>query len=202
MNYTELSLNRLREVSIEAAWKIKQIENIDLIVYVAKAGFPIAIYMNEVLQCGIIGIDAKRKGNGIKSVLGAIVSYMPRFIRDILITIEIKSNVHKQDTERNICFHESVDRISRSNVKSILIVDDSVDTGNSIRAVVEAVKEVFPRADTKIYSLNVWEQSKALVSVDYMTYVDTVIRAPMSKDSREYKNFCKLYDRETKDGYI
>ena len=77
MKYTELSLRELREISIAEAKKIKEQYPVDLIVYVAKAGFPIALYMNEVFNVKLLGIGAQRKGNSLKSKLGPLVAYCP-----------------------------------------------------------------------------------------------------------------------------
>ena len=202
MNYTELSLEKLKEISIEAAEKIASERKIDLMVYIAKAGFPIAFYMNEVFQCQLLGIGAQRKGNKIKQLLAPVISFMPRFVRDMLISVELKSKVHKKDIERHVEFHESVKKIDPKLIDTILVVDDSVDTGHSMVEVVKKVKEKFTGTEVVSYSLNVWKQSEELFKTDYLSYIDTVIRAPMSKDSKEYKTFCNMYEKESKNGYV
>lgn len=202
MNYTELSLKELRKISLIEAKKIAEEYPTDLIVYVARAGLLIAFYMNEFFGVDLLGIGAQRKGNSLKSKLGPLVRYFPRFVRDLLITIELKTKVHKRDVRRNIAFHKSIERLEIDKYKKILIVDDSVDTGNSMRLVYEAVKEKFPNTDVKTYSLNVWEDSKQVFKIDYCSYENTVIRAPMSKDSKEYDEFCRLYEEISENGYI
>lgn len=202
MKYTELSLRELREISIAEAKKIKEQYPVDLIVYVAKAGFPIALYMNEVFNVKLLGIGAQRKGNFLKSKLGPLVAYCPRFVRDILITIELKTKVHKRDTERNIEFHNSIESLEIDNYKKIIIVDDSVDTGNSMKLVYEAIRDRFVDAEVRTYALNVWGESKIVFQTDYCSYENTVIRAPMSKDSKEYNKFVDMYNMETKNGSL
>lgn len=64
MKYTDLSLKELRKISIDEAIKIRNDYPVDLIIYVAKAGFPIAIYMNEVFRAELLGINAQRKWCG------------------------------------------------------------------------------------------------------------------------------------------
>ena len=135
MNYTELSLEELRKISINAAEKIAEKEKIDLIIYVAKAGFPIALYMNEVFQVQLLGIRAQRKGNTIKNFVGPVLAHMPRLVRDILISIELKSKVHRVDVGRKVEFHAGINNLDIDSFNNILIVDDSVDTGNSAIAV-------------------------------------------------------------------
>ncbi len=202
MKYIELSLKKLREVSVDAAKVIKKDVNIDLIIYVARAGLPIAVYMNEVIDVSLLGIGAQRKGNKLKSVLGPVVAYLPRFVRDLVITFEIKSKVHMKDAERFVEFHKSIENLNCNDYQNILIVDDSVDTGNSMKLVYEKVKSKFPKANLVTYSLNVWNQSRSVFDTDYCSYEETVIKAPMSKDSKEYKKFCEMYEIETKKGYV
>lgn len=194
MNYIELSLKELRKISLAEATKIKEEYPVDLIIYVARAGLPIAMYMNEVFAVELLGIGAHRKGNALKSKLGPVVRYCPRFVRDLLITIELKTKVHKRNIERNIEFHNSIETLDTEKYQQILIVDDSVDTGNSMKLVYRAVREKFVNADIRTYSLNVWDDSKQVFMTDYCSYENTVIRAPMSKDSKEYKEFIAMYE--------
>lgn len=193
MNYTELSLETLRKVSIEAAKRIRKEHDIDLIVYVARAGLPIALYMNEVFDVQLLGIETQRKGNRLKTILGPLVSYMPRFVRNGLITIELKSKVHTANKNRNVGFCKSIEEIDTKKYKTILIADDSVDSGYSMKCVSHEVQKRFPQAAIVSYSLNVWDKSEGVFQIDFFSYRNTVIKAPMSKDSKEYKKFCKLY---------
>ena len=202
MKYIELSLKNLREESIKMANQIRLSNQIDLIVYVARAGLPIAVYMNEVFQVPLLGIGAQRKGNGLKSVVGPIISCLPRFIRYILISFELKSKIHKKDSDRNVEFHKFIKDINKNQYKNILLVDDSVDTGHSMKKCVDLITKEFPNSKIISYSLNVWTQSMELFSTDYYSYLDTIIKAPMSKDSKEYKTFCEMYENVTQNGYI
>lgn len=202
MKYIDVSLKKLRKISLEEAQIIKNQENVDLLIYVARAGLPIAVYMNEVFKKPLLGIGAQRKGNGLKSKLGPLFAHIPSFVRNILITIEMKSKVHKKDVERHVSFHPSLKDIDISQCKTILICEDSIDTGHSMKAVYQEVKRVFPKAKILTYALNVWKQSEELFLSDYHTYEDTVIRAPMSKDSKEYRAFLAMYDKETQNEYL
>lgn len=202
MNYTELTLENLKEISCDAAEEISKETSIDLIVYVAKAGFPIAEYMNQVFKVDILGIGAQRKGNFLKEKLGPLLVHCPRFIRDMLITIELKTKVHKRDSERNINFHLSINDMNTQSYENILIVDDSVDTGNSMKMVYNEVIKTFPHANIYSYSLNVWKTSREVFDTNYCTYENTVIKAPMSKDSNEYNEFISMYNKMTMNGYL
>ncbi len=198
MNYTELSLEKLREISIEVAKMIKSKREVDLIIYVAKAGFAIAYYMNEIFNVKLLGVAAHRKGNNFKAKMASLLAFLPRCFKDFLRVIELKSRLHNKCTERYVQFFSSIKSIDTSNYKNILIVDDSVDTGHSMKSVYEITAKTFINASIVTYSLNVWEQSKVCFHTDYYSFVDTVIRTPMSKDSREYCDFINLYDSEAR----
>lgn len=76
------------------------------------------------------------------------------------------------------------------SVSKILIVDDSVDTGYSIKFVRKKLEETFVNVkDIRVAALNVWTKSFSVVNTDYYLWKDTIIVTPMSKDSKEYKIF-------------
>ncbi len=196
MNYTELSLEKLRGISIEVAKTIKSKQEVDLIIYVAKAGFAIAYYMNEIFNVKLLGVAAHRKGNNFKAKVASLLAFLPRRFKDFLRVIELKSKLHNKCTERYVQFFSSIKSMNTSSYRNILIVDDSVDTGHSMKSVYEITTQTFTNASITTYSLNVWEQSKTCFHTDYNSFEDTVIRTPMSKDSREYGAFINLYDSE------
>lgn len=202
MDCIELSINDIRTQCSAWAEEIKKEFQPQLLIYVAKAGYLIAEAMNEVFRADILGIDATRKGNRLKEKLGKVFTHIPRFIHKWLIAVELKSNIHGKDTNREVCFHDKLNTIDKNKMKHILVVDDSVDTGYSLKSVLAEVSKFFPEAKTKTASLNVWEKSRAVATTDYWLYSDTIIKAPMSKDSKEYKKFIELYDSATQNGTL
>ena len=57
----------------------------------------------------------------------------------------------------------------------------------------QMVQQYFPQAEIKIFVLNEMLSQKPIIKADYHLYQDTMIRSPMSKDSREYYKFLQLY---------
>ena len=202
MNYIELSIKDLEKECAEWAKEIKKMFCPDLIVYVAKAGYLIARPMKDVFAAPLVGISATREGNKLKEVVGPIVSLLPNFVRNFLISMELKSDTHGKNTERRISFHKGFEKVKKSHPQKILVIDDSVDTGHSMKQVVDAIKDVFNDAEIRVAGLNVWDKSRTVIDTNYALYENTVIKAPMSKDSKEYKEFLKIYNEETGGGSL
>lgn len=202
MKYIELSRKDIEKQCKDWANEIKKSYQPDLIVYVAKAGYLIGREMKDVFNVPLVGISATREGNALKEVVGPIVSRMPNFVRNILISLELKSDTHSKNTERQIHFHEGLDKLKSSNIQNILVVDDSVDTGHSMKQVVDAIHSLFGDVEIKIAGLNVWDKSRSIIDSDFALYKNTVIKSPMSKDSKEYKDFMRIYNSETNNGTL
>lgn len=202
MKYIELSRKDIEEQCKDWAKEIQKSYQPDLIVYVAKAGYLIGREMKYVFNVPLVGISATREGNALKEVVGPIVSRMPNFVRNILISLELKSDTHSKNTERQIHFHEGLEKLKSSNIQSILVVDDSVDTGHSMKQVVDAIHSLFGDVEIKIAGLNVWDKSRSIIDSDFALYKNTVIKTPMSKDSKEYKDFMQIYNSETNNGTL
>lgn len=194
MNYIRLSIKDLKFLSRNWAKEVDQKYHPDIVVYVAKAGFLIAYQFAEVMNVPLIGIvTVREKGNKLKKFIAPIIRKMPDFICNILIIIELKSGIHSKNNKRASRFIDDVKICDISTIKKILIIDDSFDTGASIISVKELVNKKFNNADIRIAALNVWEKSKKIVNVDFALYENSIIKAPMSKDSKEYGNFIKEY---------
>lgn len=197
MKYTELSRKDIENDCFKWAMDIKKSYQPDLIIYVAKAGYLIGREMNRVFDVPLVGISASREGNGLKEIFGPIVSVMPNFIRNFLISVELKSDTHSKNTERKIHMHKGLEMLDKEKFHHILIVDDSVDTGHSMKQVVNVISSMFVNAEIKTAGLNVWDKSKSIINTDFALFKNTVIKTPMSKDSKEYKDFMKIYNKET-----
>lgn len=202
MNYIELSIKDLEKKCTDWAVEIASQYQPDLLIYVAKAGYLVAKPMQEIYKVPLVGISATREGNSLKEFVGPLVSHLPNFIRNLLISVELKSGTHQKNTERRIKYHEGLKAVKMQRIGKILIIDDSVDTGYSMRQVANSIRSIFPSADVKIAALNVWDKSESVIHTDYALYRNTIIKAPMSKDSVEYKKFVDIYEKETNNGYL
>lgn len=196
MEHLELTRKILEEQCSTWANNIKEVYQPDLIIYIARGGYLIGKQMKEAFQVPMIGVSTVRDGNSIKEKIGPVVAMFPNCIRNLLISIEVKSNKHAKNTERKVRFLKGVEDVKDKNIQKILVAEDSVDTGNSLQQAIKTIRTVFPDAEIKVASLNVWDKSKNIAHVDYALYENTIIKSPMSKDSKEYKEFREIYRRE------
>ena len=188
MQHLELSRKALEEQCSTWANNIKEVYQPDLIIYIARGGYLIGKQMKEVFQVPMIGVSTVRDGNSLKEKIGPVIAMFPNCIRNLLISIEVKSNKHAKNTERKVRFLKGVEDVKNKDIQKILVAEDSVDTGNSLQ---QAIK-----TEIKVASLNVWDKSKSIAHVDYALYENTIIKSPMSKDSKEYKKFRETYRKE------
>jgi hypoxanthine phosphoribosyltransferase len=197
MNCVELSIKSLEEHCNNWAITIGKTVKPDAVVYIAKAGYLIGKIFSLYFNCPLYGINTERFGNQKKAFLAPIFKYCPQKLRNYLIWLELKTNIHNHNSKREIIFlDEPCFYIKKGDV---LVVDDSVDTGNSLKSVVDVIQNKNPNFVIHTAGLNVWDKSESLIHTDFALYRNTIIKSPMSKDSKEYKDFLSIYNASRKD---
>lgn len=203
MKYLELSTEELNIRCKEWAKCICKEFRPDLIIYIARAGYIFAKPMAEILDTPLLGIGAVRSGNSIKEIVCPIFAYLPSCFRKLIAKVEIKSGVHKKKTEREVVFHQRINDIDCSKFGKILIVDDAVDTGYSMKKVVEMSKEKFRNAEIRTACFNMsCDKDDCIMKIDYVKLNGYSVKTPFSKDSKEYSRTKKQYYKETNNEYI
>lgn len=196
MDFVELSIESLENLCKDWASEVKKEFNADLVIYIAKGGYLVAKPFSDIFNVPLVGVKAERKGNKVKDLIMPLIVKLPNFVLNILRKIELKTNIHDKYTERNIVLFEELNSIDKNSIKNILIVDDSVDTGYTMKLVVDKINEVFEDVNVKTAAINVWKKSGNIIKTNFYLYEDTIIRTPMSKDSKEYKRFLEIYIKE------
>lgn len=194
MRCIELSIEKLEEQSKLLAKKIKSDFRPDVVVYIARGGYLIGKSVSDYLHVPLVAVGTERQANGLKEMVAPILALLPRGLCDWLRSLELKSNVHERESKREVKFLDDVGNLKAKAIRNIVIVDDSVDTGNSVLAVKQLINKEFPLANVKIAAINVWSQSEKLIATDFYIYQNAMMRTPMSKDSREYRKFVKMYE--------
>ena len=193
----ELDINDVCDMSLKLAQKVQ--EKPDLVVFVAKGAYLIGITVAEHFQVPVMEVEAVRSGNSLKKLLKPMLVVLPAGLKLWLRKKEINSGTHTHNTERHVSI-SNPSKVENDKVHNILLVDDSVDTGNTILAVKKALQKEFSQANIITASLVVFEASKDLVNIDYTMYEDTIFSAPWSNDSIYKKEYMVQYSKMKSEG--
>lgn len=194
MNYVELSSKDVENKTSELYNKILSTDyKFDLVIFIAKGSYTIGKKLSELGNCPLLEIKATRKGNKLKKIVCPFLKLIPKKIKMYLRNKEVKSNIHEKNIERNVIYN--VEKWSKyKECKNIILVDDSVDTGYSIKACKEEIERFFPNSNIKVAAFNYFEKSENIIKVDYSIYKEMMMNGPWSNDSKYHKEFLKEYD--------
>lgn len=174
----------------------KSFDNI-LVLGIAEGGLPIAqiVYdtlnehLNSSVSQGFIMVQRpstknKKKSETTQKFIKSIFSITPKFILNYLRIREHKklSKRSKSDLQREIKWNEEPN-FSRFDL--ILIVDDAVDSGASMKKTLDFVKEKVNNSTILKTVSVVVTQKKPVYMPDYFQFRDVLIRFPWSLDGRK-----------------
>ena len=74
-----------------------------------------------------------------------------------------------------------------------MLVDDSVDTGYSIKCAKEVIEKYFNKAEVRVAALNYFDKSEKIVVTNYYLYNEKMLLGPWSNDSSENKKYLQEY---------
>ncbi len=165
----------------------------EIIIYLETGGILVGKVVSEYFNKKLIGIKVQRNLGSLKKNVGFLLKIMPKFLKTFLRQLEIKLGVHKKMSNRKLTpINEKIEN------QKILIVDDAVDTGNSVLTLINYLKneKEIEEKNIKIASLNI-SDSNPIVSVDFAIYKNKIVSFPWSHDSKDYKKFLKFIDQKT-----
>ena len=181
-NFIELEIGDTNILAVELLKKIDDFD-FDTIVYISKSGYLIGDAIGSISNKNTLEIKSKRPGADKKhKYLPEIINKLPKDLIYYLKVYERKLSYYDTVGDRTLYYDEEKARALKP--KKILIFDDSIDTGHTI----EKVKQ-----EIKIITLNYFTDRNA-IKPDYFLYTDSVISAPWTIDSKEYKRFIKMYE--------
>lgn len=167
--------------------------NPDIVVYVERAGRLPGMLIAELLNKPAIGISASRTGSEFKDRFSAILRRLPRWAVNCLRYCEVRTRVHRHLAQRSIDIHGDL-----HEAKTILLVDDSVDTGYSINAIIVLLAQKgISRNMIRVAAITTasMRHLQPIIVPDYYIYQDEIVRFPWSVDSTEYPQFLDIYNR-------
>lgn len=199
MKYIELSISDLeKEIHKLNIKMVTDNYKPDRIVFISKGAYLIGQYLSDLNNVPLIECHAKRKGNTLKSKLSFIMKIFPQKIKVFLREKEVKKDVHSKCPERNVYTNLKLTKNDWNN-ESVLVVDDSVDTGNTLKQVKDYILNNTNVKEVKTLAINVFEDSNSIITLDYYNYVNTMINGPWSNDSKYNKEFLRQYEKALKE---
>ena len=191
-NFKDVDLYKLRNLSFALA---KKVEGCGVkpqhILYIERAGLFIAPEVSTYFGCPFSGIFARRTGDKAKSRIKFLLRYLPRPTTYLLRQIELNSKMHSIKKDRNV----SVEVELPSKELNILLVDDAVDTGFSLNAVLEFLKTNGYACDKMKTAVLTTTQKNPIYRPDITLFEQIAFAFPWSYDSREYKESWMLYNK-------
>lgn len=163
----------------------------DLIVFIANSGFLFGKAISDELNVPLAYVRASRSGNQVKDRLSGVKKMIPEVIVKKLISSPIKYYIHSKRQERQIELSPSISKKIHEMGNKILIVDDAVDTGWTVKKVYEEIACQFPEATIKTAAYSVSEFSKKVTSIDYYRFWNELILTATSRKSDEYENYIR-----------
>lgn len=130
-----------------------------------------------------VEVETHRPGKSRKASLKGLLRHMPAFLADMLRRIEMRRVQNRQPEERTVELPGDLAAIlEKMPERRILIVDDAVDSGATLKAVVGAVRRAAPQAGVRSAVLTVTAQNP-VEKPDYALWRDgSLIRFPWSFD--------------------
>ncbi len=179
----DVDLDLLSTMSINLAEKIKQSGFIpNHILYIERAGILTGFEFAQFFNRPVSAIISRRSGTGFKSKIKFILRLLPRFITHFLRRLELKSTVHKVNSKRNVTCKGTLPLKN----KTILLVDDALDTGHSMAAVLNWLEtRGFARKNIKTAVLTTTGKSPQ-ITADFSLLDQVICAFPWSYDSRSY----------------
>ncbi|MDM1061211.1 hypothetical protein HXZ62_01365 [Empedobacter falsenii] len=162
-----------------------------LIIGIREGGIPIAEMVKVNLEnitstqldfitikCQRPSTKSKKKSFIVKYLLKNLFKVLPQFFLNQVRIYEHKFLMNNGNQDRELYLPEN---LQLDNYHKILIVDDAVDSGYTLKNVVDKLEK--NNSSAKIYSLAVVVTDKNAVKIpDYYLYSDVLIRFPWSLD--------------------
>lgn len=185
-----------QEIQIDCLAWAKEIEkdfSPDLIVFVAKSGFLFAKPLAEYFRCDMVDLVASRSASKGKDFLKPVIKLIPSKLLLFLLSSPMMYRFNEKKSSRNIMVTDRYKIAKNNSYDKILIVDDSADTGWTIKTIQETIQRDFPMAMIKTACYTVIDNSKKRVKIDFRRYENAVILTATSRRSAEYSNFLDEY---------
>lgn len=189
VTYQSINYDETEKLSKMLAYKIQKEYQPELLLFIARGGHIVAKEMQEVFHIPMIDIDCSSNTDRKSDIL---MPYLPEIAKKTLRTRAVlKQNPTKPFT-KNITYSKQQWKFYQT-VNKILIIDDTIETGKTIRHILPIVQDYFQNADIKIATLSNFD----FPNVDYQVYQNKILAGPWGRDSKEYQRFVQSFKEYT-----
>lgn len=157
--------------------------NPDLVVGIARGGAYVAQNMFAAVRH--VSVTCRRPSSSRKDSHGALLALvrrLPLWMRDTMRRIEARWLAGNGDPGREVTAGADVWQ-TVAGAGCILVVDDAVDSGHSLKAVVEEIRRRNPSAEIRSAVVTVTTVAPVMPP-DYTLYSQILLRFPWSGDYR------------------
>ncbi len=152
----------------------------DLVVGIAEGGVEIARRIFPQVDHCIVGSGYSHSHSHMK---GRWLSRLPRWLLDRLRIIEV--SMRRKKTSGSLPAFSGVVLNKIADAKRVLIVDDAVDSGSTLRALSDAIKRAAPEAEVRSAVLTVTGRNPLVIPDFWVFPKGTLLRFPWSLDARK-----------------
>lgn len=176
MRVVELTMEQLRAEALRLAELVGRDYRPDCVVYIARAGLPVARPMGPAFGAPLVEARAPRPASRLKDLAAPALQHLPLEAKCLLRRVELglRPYAHRQALLAGEALPPGCRRV--------LVVDDSVDTGATLAAACQQVRLCFGGCGVRTAALNVWDKSARRVKTDYSLYRNTLLMTPLSRD--------------------
>lgn len=187
MKVITLSQEKFKDDCIQLGLMFQDLDFI-AIVGIRTGGYEVAKNIHHALMSStpLYSVDAKRNSTGRKQTLHlkSLARLMPITVNNLLRILEHKSRLkhfNRTKTEsRSVILSENLISFLSGKTGNIVLIDDAVDTGYSVSAVLTELSTL-PNIKVKV-GVVVQTFENPLIVPDYKLYSGVLIRFPWSMD--------------------
>lgn len=163
-----------------------------LVVGIANGGIKLADILEQQIKKNSIKSDkiyirSQRPNKNIKKgiLLKAIIKLLPIYINDLLRKLEHSILSLKRKNQQRTCELIDIDvhklRELLNEYNNVLVIDDAVDSGASMMAILDYLKNINSNISITTFSLTT-TMLDPILSPDYSLYENVLVKGPWSID--------------------
>lgn len=128
-------------------------------------------------------LTTKKEKIGLRKLLVLLPSFMVKLLINVEVQfLELKSKIRSPQRHISKELHLSLkDQFQNCGAKEILIVDDCIDTGATLKTLIDTIKQINSNLIIRVAVITV-THNKPVITPDYQLFSRTICRFPWSME--------------------